>query len=451
MTYGHSAARGAFSVAAAPAKDAFGRPLEPGDPPNPTGPYPNAFDASSKLERFTSDGPRRLFYEANGTPITPGNFSSTGGESRQKPDVTGADGVATSVTGFETFFGTSAAAPHVAAIAGLVLSGNPGLDPAEMREALISTAIDVAAPGVDGRSGHGVVMADRAFTFTGASPQPVAVAETPKVTPDDGGEYVDPGDTLTVSVPVTNVGDATALSTSLVLTSPTPGVTVTPRAQHYGTIPRGDVVVREYKVTVPATAELGAPVTLSARTTFAGGFSPRTSTFLVDVGRPSTESTAFAYGGAPVAIPDNSQLGVTVDIPVAGFGRASKVGFSIDGTVCNTTTGSTTVGINHTFVGDLVGQLISPTGVTATVFSRTGSSGDNMCQIVFDDNATTPFATLGAGSAPFTGTWQPTDPLEGLRTGPVDGTWKFFVRDVVSSDTGSIRAVSMHFNGYVRS
>jgi subtilisin-like proprotein convertase family protein len=449
VTWGHSAARGAFSTAAAPAKDPLPFDLEAGDPPNPPGPFPNAFDASSQLERFTSDGPRRVFFQADGTPITPGNFSSTGGELRQKPDITAADGTSTSVDGFEVFYGTSAAAPHAAAIAGLVLSGNPGIDPAEVRDALISTAIDIGAPGVDGRSGHGVILADRVLGYTGASPQPLAVAETPKVTVDDGGEYVDPGDTVTVSLPVTNIGDGTAVSTSVVVTTSTPGVTVTPRAQNYGVIPRGETVVKEYKVTVPANHEVGLPIQFATRVTFAGTFSPKTSSFSVDVGRPSDESVSFAYGGAPVAIPDNSSVGASVQIPVAGFGRASKIGFSIDGTTCDTVTGSTTVGIDHTYVGDLVGQLVSPSGARANVFSNNGGGGNNLCQVVFDDAAEVSFATVTSANAPFTGTWKPVSPLDALRGAPVDGTWTFFVRDTVGADVGSVRAVSLKFNGYV--
>lgn len=450
VTFGHSAARGAFSVAAAPAADPLPFDLEAGDPPNPAGPFPNAFDSTSKLERFTSDGPRRVFFQADGTPITPGNFSSSGGEVRQKPDITAADGVMTSVAGFDPFFGTSAAAPHAAAIAALVLSGNPGIDPAEVREALVSTAIDIVEPGVDGRSGHGVILADRVLGYTGASPQPLAVPETPKVTADDGGEFVDPGDTVTVSLPVTNVGDATAVSTSVVLTTSTPGVTIAPRAQSYGAIPRGETVVKDYKVTVPATHPVGVPVQFSTRVTFAGTFSPKTSTFLFDVGRPSTEAVAFAYTGAAVAIPDNNPLGATVQIPVSGFGRASKINFSINGTVCNTTPGSTTVGINHTFVGDLVGQLIAPNGTTATLFANSGGTGDNMCQVVFDDAAANPFSSVTSSNAPFTGTWRPNQQLNPLRGAPADGTWKFFVRDTANVDVGSIRSVSLQLFGYVQ-
>jgi len=442
-TFGHSATRGAFSVAAAPAADPLPFDLETGDPANPAGPFPNAYGPDQRQERFSSDGPRKVFFEANGTPIP-------GGEVRQKPDITAADGVSTSVEGFSPFFGTSAAAPHAAAIAGLVLSGNPGIDPAEVRDALTSTALDIGAPGVDPVTGHGVLLADRVLGYTGASPQPLAVAETPKVTADDGGAFIDPGDTVTVQLPVTNVGDATAVSTSVVLTTSTPGVTITPRAQSYGAIPRGETVIKSYKVTVPANHEVGVPIQFATRVTFAGTFSPKTSSFSVDVGQPSATATTFSYSGAAVPIPDNSSVGATVQIPVAGFGRASKITLSIDGSACNADTGSTTVGIDHTYVGDLVGQLIAPNGATATVFSNNGGSGNNLCKVVFDDSAAASFASVTSGDAPYTGSWQPISPLDALRSASADGTWKFFVRDTAGADTGSVRAVTLNLYGYVR-
>ncbi len=171
VTNGHSAAANAFSVAAAPAGPAFGRPLETGDPANPAGPYPGLFSASSKWERFSSDGKRKLFYNADGTAITPGNVSSTGGTTRNKPDITAADGVATSVTGFQPFFGTSAAAPHAAAIAALLLSGKPTATPAQIRSALVSSAIDLGAPGFDTVTGTGVIMAGPALAALGVQPK----------------------------------------------------------------------------------------------------------------------------------------------------------------------------------------------------------------------------------------------------------------------------------------
>ncbi len=171
VTNGHSSAAAAFSVAAAPAATAFTRPLETGDPANPAGPYPGKFTAASKWERFSSDGLRHQFYNADGTAITPGNVSATGGATRKKPDFTAADGVATSVSGFQPFFGTSAAAPHAAAIAALLLSGKPTATPAQIRSALVSSAIDLGPAGFDTVTGSGVIMAGPALAALGVSPK----------------------------------------------------------------------------------------------------------------------------------------------------------------------------------------------------------------------------------------------------------------------------------------
>jgi subtilisin-like proprotein convertase family protein len=450
VVVGHSAARNAFAVAAAPAAAAFGRPLEPGDPANPAGPFPAAFSGASKAERFSSDGPRRMFYEADGTPITPGNVSSTGGELRGKPEITAADGVRTSVTGFDPFFGTSAAAPHAAGIAALVLSGNPGLSSSDVRDAFLNTAVDIEAPGTDNLTGAGIILADKVLAYTGASPQPYAQAQSPTVKSADGGASLDPGDTAKVTLPVTNTGDGIASSTSVVLTSPTPGVTIAPRAKAYGTISPGQTGVNDFTVTVPASQQLGVPVVLAAKVTFAGSFSPLTSTFKVGVGTPSPVAQTFAYTGPAVAIPDNSPLGASVPLVVSGVGPASKVSLSIDGTTCTTTEGATTVGIDHTYVSDLAGTLVSPSGATATLFQHTGSSANNLCQVVFDDSAAKAFSSLTSLDAPFTGTYRPATaqtPLTGV--GAADGTWTFKAVDSAVGDIGSIRSVSLHVNGYV--
>ena len=151
---GHSAtsALNSFGVAATPA--------------TAPGPFPNPFNASNTVESFSSDGPRRIFYNEDGSPITPGNLLSTGGTVLDKPDITAADGV--SVTGNggfpTTFFGTSAAAPHAAAIAALIKSRpGPALTAGQIRLALINTAIDIEGAGFDRDSGAGIVMAEPAI------------------------------------------------------------------------------------------------------------------------------------------------------------------------------------------------------------------------------------------------------------------------------------------------
>src|SRR6185369_1063980 len=63
---GHAAAAGAFAVAAVDVATAKGSAFT-GGPANP-------------VEKFVCDGPRRIFYHPDGTPVTPGDFSANGGE-----------------------------------------------------------------------------------------------------------------------------------------------------------------------------------------------------------------------------------------------------------------------------------------------------------------------------------------------------------------------------------
>jgi subtilisin family serine protease len=117
--------------------------------------------ASNPNESFSSDGPRKIFFNPNGTPITPGNFlfQTNGGVTLVKPDIAAADGTSGKTPGFLPFFGTSAAAPHAAGIAALVRSVKPSWTPAQVYNAMATTALDSMAPGIDRDSGHGIVMA----------------------------------------------------------------------------------------------------------------------------------------------------------------------------------------------------------------------------------------------------------------------------------------------------
>lgn len=122
--------------------------------------------ASNPVETFSSDGPRKIFYNPDGSPITPGNvlFATSGGKTLQKPDAAGADGVTVRTTGFNPFFGTSAAAPHLAAVAALIKSAKPTLTNTQIRNIMTNTALDDMAPGVDRDTGYGIVTAPAAVS-----------------------------------------------------------------------------------------------------------------------------------------------------------------------------------------------------------------------------------------------------------------------------------------------
>ncbi len=112
-----------------------------------------AVDAATPttIEQFSSQGPSRI---GTLTMIT-----------RPKPDLVAADNVLVSgVGGFGTpFSGTSAAAPHVAGIAALLLSAEPSTTVSEIGNALIGSAVDLGDPGFDSVYGYGRVDALAAF------------------------------------------------------------------------------------------------------------------------------------------------------------------------------------------------------------------------------------------------------------------------------------------------
>jgi subtilisin-like proprotein convertase family protein len=450
VTRGHSAVPAALSVAAVPAAAALSFDLEPGDPPNPKGPYPGVYTASQRSERFTSDGPRRMFFSPGGTAITPGDLTATGGVVRHKPDLAAADGVQTSVEGFKPFFGTSASAAHVAGLAALVLSGRPGIAAERARSALVDTALDLERPGRDDETGAGVLQIGPALRSVGATAQPYVVAGRPRVTRStDGDTFLEPGETALVSVPVTNVGEADARDVSVTVTSTTADTVVRPAIKPYGSVPAGATRAHSYRVSVPSTAPLGSRVSLSVRVRFAGGFSPQSGQGSLPVGQPSSSVVTASFAGSDLAIPDADPAGVTAPLEVRGVGTVSTVTFSVDGTACSAADASTTVGIQHTYVHDLVGTLKGPDGTTVTLFDEAGGDGNNLCRTVFADSASVPFDTVSSKAAPFTGSWRPAEPLAAFVGRPADGTWQFTVADLQPRDQGVLRAVSVHVSGFV--
>jgi hypothetical protein len=118
-------------------------------------------------------------------------FSSTGGTTvlgiqRLNPALVGPDGVNTTLKMSSTdldgdlysdFFGTSAAAPHAAAVAALIMQGRKKFllqdvtTPSEIRSLLTSTATDMGTPGFDFTSGYGFINADAAMrSFAAPTP-----------------------------------------------------------------------------------------------------------------------------------------------------------------------------------------------------------------------------------------------------------------------------------------
>jgi subtilisin-like proprotein convertase family protein len=447
-THGHNSVAGAFGVAAINAALA-GTGTFSGGPTNP-------------VELFSSDGFRRVFYKSDGTPFTPGNilFSSKGGELRRKPDLTAADGVMTSVPQpiFQPFFGTSAAAPHAAAIAALLKSAKPRASQNRIRQVLTQTAIDIEAVGRDRDSGWGIVDAFGALLNIGAAPTPLLQLGTLAIT-DVGGNgdgILDPGEGGTISAQLTNIGGATALGISATLTTTAPDVTIVTATSSYpsiGSSGQSATNTAPFTFNLAPTAACGQLINFTLTVNYANSpVGPQVLTFSVQTGQPAPDMV-ITYTGPPVAIPDANPAGVSIPITVSGLtGPVSGLRFRFDGSSCSSAIGSTTVGLDHTWVGDLVITLTSPTGTTVTLMNRPGSignMGNNFCNTLLDDSATELIQNISFINAPFTGTFKPTSPLSAFNGENGNGVWTLNVSDPAPFDTGNVRAFSLSFKTFL--
>ncbi len=237
QVFGHNAAASTISVAATPASNIVPQGTTPG-------PFPNAFNAGNKVELFSSDGPRRIFFNPDGSAITPGNvlFATNGGTLLQKPDITAADGTQTSFFGAEVqsnfyFFGTSAAAPHAAAIAALIKEAAPGLTSSALVDVMKNTAIDIETPGVDRDAGHGIVMPLAAMRSQGLSMTNFFVDDIPH---HNNNGIPEPGEFAQVTFELKNNSMQSISNISGELTSTSNGITIINGTKAFpGSIPAG--------------------------------------------------------------------------------------------------------------------------------------------------------------------------------------------------------------------
>lgn len=168
------------------------------------------------LESFSSAGSTPILFDIDGNAALDPRA--------QKPEIVAPDGGDTTFFGADTdgngkpnFFGTSAAAPHAAAVAALLLNADPTLTPGDVYGLLEDTAIDMGAAGFDNDTGFGLVQADAALG--GISSQ-----SDISVTGADSPDPVTVGNNLTYTLTVTNLRSTGV--TGVVLTDTLPaGVT----------------------------------------------------------------------------------------------------------------------------------------------------------------------------------------------------------------------------------
>lgn len=161
--------------------------------------YPASYDQVLAVGATTSTGVRWSLsnYGPNVDVMAPGSsiYSSVWSAS------------AGSTYGFMS--GTSMAAPHVAGVAALLFSLNPNLSVAEVKQAILRTAADMGAPGVDPLHGYGLINARAAVDSVpiGSYTPPATSMKWQLVNDLNGNGYVDPNDRVRYLTTVANQGD----------------------------------------------------------------------------------------------------------------------------------------------------------------------------------------------------------------------------------------------------
>lgn len=283
------------------------------------------------------------------------------------------------------------------------------------------------------------------------TPAPLLQLGTVTATDGNAGDpdtAVEPGETGNkLTVQLKNSGKAAATAVSAKLTTTTAGVTVTTNTSAYPNLAASTGAgnnTTAFVFNVASTVKCGQALNFTLTVTYTGG-GPTVFNFTVPA---SKAAVTKSYTGTAKAIPDNSPAGVDVTLSVSGFtGTVSDLNFKFGGTSCSTNELSTTVGLNHKWVGDLVVTLKSPQGTVVTLIEQAGgvgNGGHNFCNTTLDDESTgVSIQNIAEGGAPYTGSFKPKSPLSAFDGQNPNGTWTLNVSDRAAADTGSVRSFSL--------
>ncbi len=285
-------------------------------------------------------------------------------------------------TATATLSGTSMASPHVAGGAALFLSANPTATPAQVVAALTANGATgrVTSPG----TGSPNILLNISFIGGGGGNLPPSVS----VTAPANGSTV--SGSITVSA---NAADSDGTVASVRFNLPD-GTSVTDTSAPYSTTWNTATVANGSR-TITATA-----------TDDDGATSSATSTVNVNNGgTPGCINGSFAAADLPKTIADNATA--TSTLAVTGNGTVASLALSLN--------------LSHTYRGDLIVSLVSPTGTAFVVSNRAGGSADNL---VITGQAITAFAGQTAA-----------------------GSWQLRVQDAASGDVGTINSWSLTIVG----
>ncbi|MBC7954503.1 MAG: proprotein convertase P-domain-containing protein, partial [Cytophagales bacterium] len=126
------------------------------------------------------------------------------------------------------------------------------------------------------------------------------------------------------------------------------------------------------------------------------------------VGAAATVPAVHGENLTSVAIPDNKTAGISSKIRMAAAGTVNRLAVSVD--------------ISHTYIGDLLVELVGPGGAKAVLHNRSGAGADNLVQR-FDSASVASLASLVGQGA--------------------EGDWLLRLSDLEGQDVGTLNSWSL--------
>ncbi len=253
----------------------------------------------------------------------------------------------------------------------------------------------------------------------------VTTLDTCAALPSNNNTIIEPGEVVTVSVPLNAAGGAFTNVVGM-LTSSTPGVSIISGVGNYGNIASGGSATANYSIQVAETVGCFTSLNLSLAVT------STEENFTFPITRGVGAAAAITYNNLPLAIPDGVPAGATSTAVVSGMpGPITSL--------------QVRVATTHTWVGDLTYTLTSPGGTTITLLDRPGvpastfgCSNDNV-NVTFQDGAPDPESICDAVGTVWPVTLAaPVTALSTLNGQSGNGTWTLRVSDLAGGDTGTL-------------
>jgi subtilisin-like proprotein convertase family protein len=269
---------------------------------------------------------------------------------------------------------------------------------------------------------------------------------------------IDPGEpiklTVTLTNPWRNASKNVASATATLATS-TAGVSVVDGVSSYGPIAaQGSIAGDTFQFNVPLAVTCGQSLKFTVTTNSSLGTKAVDLSFRV--GAPNGTAAPVTYTrtpASPLAVQDNRPRGVIDSQTITDDFEIADVNVRIDS-------------LPHTFPGDVTFGFKAPNGYGVDVVSFIGGAvagggdGDNITNMVLDNQAAGDMLLATNAQAPYTGSWlpianspswpvlgfgpqEPVGELNKLNGASTQGTWRVLASDQAATDSGTLNGWSL--------